>query len=194
MRCKNAGHRARFPKLLCESLAVAARKGRGVMLRRHPDIQPQTKSECGLGHIEARPAPILFKSAGALLALWYVLKRTAKVAIMKKMILAINPKARVEIHCKQWQLAGDALQDICKHKGRKTSFRDPASQRRRPNMPLLVAVCCRGFAAIDKPRKPGDHLKRADMDFCQGPLSRLRVSRHMWRTNQCLQLPKHVEK
>jgi hypothetical protein len=44
------------------------RKGRGVMLRRHPDIQPQTKSECGLGHIEARPAPILFKSAGALLA------------------------------------------------------------------------------------------------------------------------------
>jgi peptidoglycan hydrolase-like protein with peptidoglycan-binding domain len=28
---------------------------------------------------------------------------------MKKMILAINPKARVEIHCKQWQLAGDAL-------------------------------------------------------------------------------------
>ncbi len=40
---------------------------------------------------------------------WYVLKRTAKVAIMKRMILAINPKARVEIHCKQWQLAGDAL-------------------------------------------------------------------------------------
>ena len=68
MRCKNAGHRARFPKLLCQSLAVAARKGRGVMLRRHPDIQPQTKSDCGLGHIEARPAPILFKSAGALLA------------------------------------------------------------------------------------------------------------------------------
>jgi hypothetical protein len=68
LRGKNAGHRARFPKLLCQSLAVAARKGRGVMLRRHPDIQPQTKSECGLGHIEARPAPILFKSAGALLA------------------------------------------------------------------------------------------------------------------------------
>lgn len=40
---------------------------------------------------------------------WYVLKRTAKVAIMKRMILAINPNARVEIHCKQWQLAGDAL-------------------------------------------------------------------------------------
>ncbi len=40
---------------------------------------------------------------------WYVLKRTAKVAIMKRMILAINPKARVEIHRKQWQLAGDAL-------------------------------------------------------------------------------------
>jgi molybdopterin/thiamine biosynthesis adenylyltransferase len=40
---------------------------------------------------------------------WYVLKRTAKVAIMKRMILAINPKARVEIHCKQWQLAGDSL-------------------------------------------------------------------------------------
>ena len=40
---------------------------------------------------------------------WYVLKRTAKVAIMKRMIVAINPKARVEIHFKQWQLAGDAL-------------------------------------------------------------------------------------
>lgn len=40
---------------------------------------------------------------------WYVLKRTAKIAIMKRMILAINPKARVEIHRKQWQLAGDAL-------------------------------------------------------------------------------------
>ena len=40
---------------------------------------------------------------------WHVLKRTAKVAIMKRMILAINPKARVEIHRKQWQLAGDAL-------------------------------------------------------------------------------------
>src|ERR1700723_1134391 len=32
------------------------------------NIQPQTKSERGLGHIEAWPAPILFKSAGALLA------------------------------------------------------------------------------------------------------------------------------
>ena len=40
---------------------------------------------------------------------WYVLKQTAKVVIMKRMILAINPKARVEIHRKQWQLAGDAL-------------------------------------------------------------------------------------
>lgn len=40
---------------------------------------------------------------------WYVLKRTAKVAIMKRMILAINPKARVEIYRKKWQLAGDAL-------------------------------------------------------------------------------------
>jgi hypothetical protein len=40
---------------------------------------------------------------------WYVLKRTAKVMIMKRMILAINPKARVEIHCEQWQLVGDAL-------------------------------------------------------------------------------------
>ncbi|WP_448044350.1 HesA/MoeB/ThiF family protein [Bradyrhizobium liaoningense] len=40
---------------------------------------------------------------------WYVLKRTAKVTIMKRMILAINPKARIETHCKQWQLAGDAL-------------------------------------------------------------------------------------
>ncbi len=40
---------------------------------------------------------------------WHVLKRTAKVAIMKGMILAINPKARVEIHRKQWQLAGDSF-------------------------------------------------------------------------------------
>jgi tRNA A37 threonylcarbamoyladenosine dehydratase len=40
---------------------------------------------------------------------WHVLKRTSKVAIMKRMILAINPKARVEIHRKQWQLAGDSL-------------------------------------------------------------------------------------
>jgi molybdopterin/thiamine biosynthesis adenylyltransferase len=40
---------------------------------------------------------------------WYVLKRTAKVAIMKRMILAINPKARIETHPKQWQLAGDVL-------------------------------------------------------------------------------------
>ncbi|MFZ5674344.1 MAG: HesA/MoeB/ThiF family protein [Pseudomonadota bacterium] len=40
---------------------------------------------------------------------WYVLKRTVKVEIMKRMIKAINPKARVEIHRKQWQLAGDAL-------------------------------------------------------------------------------------
>ena len=36
---------------------------------------------------------------------WYVLKRTVKVEIMKRMIKAINPKARVEIHRKQWQLA-----------------------------------------------------------------------------------------
>lgn len=40
---------------------------------------------------------------------WYVLKRTAKVAIMKRMIRAINPKAGVEVHLKEWQLAGDAL-------------------------------------------------------------------------------------
>ncbi|MGY3577830.1 HesA/MoeB/ThiF family protein [Bradyrhizobium sp. USDA 4504] len=40
---------------------------------------------------------------------WYVLKRTAKVTIMKRMIRAINPKARVEFHLKEWQLAGDAL-------------------------------------------------------------------------------------
>lgn len=40
---------------------------------------------------------------------WHVLKRTAKVVIMKRMILAINPKAHVEIHREQWQLAGDAL-------------------------------------------------------------------------------------
>jgi hypothetical protein len=39
----------------------------------------------------------------------YVLGRTLKVVIMKRMILAINPKARVEIHSTQWQLAGEAL-------------------------------------------------------------------------------------
>jgi molybdopterin/thiamine biosynthesis adenylyltransferase len=40
---------------------------------------------------------------------WYVLKRTVKVEIMRRMIKAINPNARVEIHRKQWQLVGDAL-------------------------------------------------------------------------------------
>jgi molybdopterin/thiamine biosynthesis adenylyltransferase len=40
---------------------------------------------------------------------WHVLRRTLKVAIMKSMILAINPNARVEVHFTQWQLAGDAL-------------------------------------------------------------------------------------
>ncbi|MDP3411053.1 ThiF family adenylyltransferase [Bosea sp. (in: a-proteobacteria)] len=40
---------------------------------------------------------------------WYVLKRTVKVEIMKRMIKAINPKARVEIHREKWQLVGDAL-------------------------------------------------------------------------------------
>ncbi len=40
---------------------------------------------------------------------WYVLKRAVKVEIMRRMIKAINPKARVEIYRKQWQLVGDAL-------------------------------------------------------------------------------------
>ncbi|SIT56154.1 Dinucleotide-utilizing enzyme possibly involved in molybdopterin or thiamin biosynthesis [Mesorhizobium prunaredense] len=40
---------------------------------------------------------------------WNVLKRTAKVEIMRRMIKAINPRAHVEIHRKQWQLAGDAF-------------------------------------------------------------------------------------
>jgi molybdopterin/thiamine biosynthesis adenylyltransferase len=40
---------------------------------------------------------------------WHVLKRTAKVLIAKRMILAINPNARVEVHAEQWQLAADAL-------------------------------------------------------------------------------------
>lgn len=40
---------------------------------------------------------------------WYVLKRTVKVEIMKRMIRAINPRVRVEIHRQQWQLVGDAL-------------------------------------------------------------------------------------
>ncbi len=40
---------------------------------------------------------------------WHVLMGTAKVLIMKRMIRTINPKARVEIHRTQWQLAGDAF-------------------------------------------------------------------------------------
>lgn len=40
---------------------------------------------------------------------WHVLKRTAKVLIAGRMIRAINPNARVEVHIEQWQLAADAL-------------------------------------------------------------------------------------
>ncbi|WP_439373036.1 HesA/MoeB/ThiF family protein [Bradyrhizobium sp. DASA03120] len=40
---------------------------------------------------------------------WHVLMRTAKIVIMKRMILAINPKARIEVHRKQWQVVGDAF-------------------------------------------------------------------------------------
>ena len=38
-----------------------------------------------------------------------MLKRTAKVLIARRMIRAINPNARVEVHTEQWQLAADAL-------------------------------------------------------------------------------------
>ncbi|MER9674557.1 ThiF family adenylyltransferase [Mesorhizobium sp. M0208] len=41
----------------------------------------------------------------------YVRDATPKVEIMRNMILAINPNARVEIHRKQWQEVGDALKD-----------------------------------------------------------------------------------
>ncbi|MFB6458598.1 HesA/MoeB/ThiF family protein [Bradyrhizobium tunisiense] len=40
---------------------------------------------------------------------WHVLRRTAKVLIAKRMIRAINPNARVEVHTEQWQLAANAL-------------------------------------------------------------------------------------
>lgn len=40
---------------------------------------------------------------------WHVLRGMAKVAIMKRMILAINPMAQVSVHRSQWQLVGDAL-------------------------------------------------------------------------------------
>lgn len=41
---------------------------------------------------------------------WIDIRRgTAKVEIMRRMILAINPRARVEIHQSKWQLAGEAL-------------------------------------------------------------------------------------
>lgn len=36
-------------------------------------------------------------------------RATAKVEIMRRMILAINPRARVEVHRSKWQLAGEAL-------------------------------------------------------------------------------------
>jgi hypothetical protein len=39
-----------------------------VVLRRHSDFQAQTNRRAGLRRIEGRPAPILFKPAGALLA------------------------------------------------------------------------------------------------------------------------------
>lgn len=35
--------------------------------------------------------------------------RSAKVAIMRRMILAVNPRARVEVHRKPWQAVGEAL-------------------------------------------------------------------------------------
>lgn len=41
----------------------------------------------------------------------YVKDGTPKVEIMRKMILAINPNARIEVHRKQWQEVGDRLRD-----------------------------------------------------------------------------------
>ncbi|MER8438178.1 ThiF family adenylyltransferase [Mesorhizobium sp. M1312] len=41
----------------------------------------------------------------------YVRDSTPKVEIMRNMILAINPNARIEIHRRQWQEVGDALKD-----------------------------------------------------------------------------------
>jgi hypothetical protein len=57
-----------FPSSFVRALRSVPERGVGVVLRRHPDIQAQTKSGCGLGQIERRPAPIFFKPASALLA------------------------------------------------------------------------------------------------------------------------------
>ncbi|TPL27337.1 ThiF family adenylyltransferase [Mesorhizobium sp. B2-4-8] len=44
---------------------------------------------------------------------WIDIRRgTAKVEIMRRMILAINPRAHVEVYRSKWQLAGEAL-SIC---------------------------------------------------------------------------------
>ena len=48
-------HRACFPQFLRQSLSVAARQRRGVILRRHPDIQAQTKLGAA-GYVISIPA------------------------------------------------------------------------------------------------------------------------------------------
>jgi hypothetical protein len=65
---KDPGHRAGLSQLLCQSLAVAAGQGRGVVFRRHLDNPSARPSGCGVTSFEHRPAPILLKPAGALLA------------------------------------------------------------------------------------------------------------------------------
>lgn len=68
---QDVGHRARLAELFRQSLAIAARKGRRVILRGHPHIQ---RTEIGsairseLRRLERRPTPVFFMPASALQA------------------------------------------------------------------------------------------------------------------------------
>src|SRR5205814_8813940 len=61
----------RLPELFRQSLSVAARQGRRVILRGHPDTRRKeigSAIQSGLRRLERRPAPVFFMPAGALLA------------------------------------------------------------------------------------------------------------------------------
>ena len=58
-----------LPSSLLQSLAVASGEGRGVMFRRHPDIQDSGNGPAARRRLlERGPAPVLFVTAGPLLA------------------------------------------------------------------------------------------------------------------------------
>ena len=68
LRGEDVGHRARLAEFLVQSLAVAARQGRGVMFRRHPTSSCKDRPGRWSGRIERRPAAVLFVAAGSVLA------------------------------------------------------------------------------------------------------------------------------